>query len=95
MIGFGTKSEIIKSEVLTEQCPNCNKSNVVQMNIFQRYVYCLFLVPLFPFEKIGYLQCSFCKQLLKPQEMPRSFGIKYVSLKAKVKHLYGYLLELE
>lgn len=83
MIIPGNTSTLIRSELITEHCPNC-KHNTIQINVFQKYAH-MFGIPLFPTGKTGMSQCNFCKQVFKLQEMPLSIRLSYDNLKARSK----------
>ena len=83
MIVYGTRSTLLKSEIIFDQCPNCNTSNKVQMNVFQRYAH-LFWIPFLPAGKYAVSQCTNCGQVLKEKQMPATFKLSYDNLKSQV-----------
>ena len=84
MFVASTRSKLLKSEVIYDQCPKCRKSNCVQMNVYQLYG-CIFFIPFIPSNKTGISTCGNCKQVLKLHEMPASFKLSYDNLKSGTK----------
>ena len=82
MIVYGSKATLLKSEFISEPCPNCNTNNTMQMSIYQRYAH-IFWIPFFPIGKIGVSACSNCKQVLKDKNMPASLKLSYENLKSQ------------
>jgi cell division protein FtsL len=80
MIVYGIQSSLRKTEVIAENCPNCNTSGSLQMNVFQRYVH-IFWIPVVPIGKTGVSQCLHCRQILKLKEMPALVRLGYDNLK--------------
>lgn len=84
MIIYGMRSSLQKTELIADNCPNCNTSNSVQMNVFQQYAH-IFWIPVFPVGKTGVSQCMHCRQILKLKEMPASIKLGYENLQTHVK----------
>lgn len=84
MIIYGIKAKLLKSEITSDTCPNCNTANSIQMNVFQRWAH-IFWIPFFPIGKTGVSQCLHCKQVLKLKEMPASLKLSYDNLKVQTK----------
>lgn len=84
MIIYGMRASLRKTELIADNCPNCNTSGSVQMNVFQRYAH-IFWIPMFPIGKTGISQCQHCKQILKLKEMPASVKLGYENLKTHAK----------
>ncbi|WP_121810131.1 hypothetical protein [Mucilaginibacter kameinonensis] len=84
MIIYGIKAKLLKSEITSDTCPNCNTANSIQMNVFQRWAH-IFWIPFFPIGKTGVSQCLNCKQVLKLKEMPASLKLSYDNLKVQTK----------
>lgn len=84
MIIYGMRASLQKTEPLADNCPNCNTSGSVQMNVFQRYAH-IFWIPVFPIGKTGVSQCTSCRQILKQKEMPASIKLGYENLKTHTK----------
>ncbi|PWK78998.1 hypothetical protein LX99_01452 [Mucilaginibacter oryzae] len=84
MIVYGTRGKLLKNEITTDSCPNCNTANSIQMNVFQRWAH-VFWIPFFPIGKTGVSQCLNCRQVLKLKEMPASLRLSYDNLKAQTK----------
>lgn len=82
MIVYGIRGKLLKNEISTVSCPNCNTANSIQMNVFQRWAH-IFWIPFFPIGKTGVSQCLNCKQVLKLKEMPASLRLSYDNLKAQ------------
>lgn len=82
MIIYGIKAKLLKNEIASVSCPNCNTANDIQMNVFQRWAH-VFWIPFFPIGKTGVSQCLHCKQVLKLKEMPASLKLSYDNLKAQ------------
>ncbi|MDB5147388.1 MAG: hypothetical protein JWQ57_1408 [Mucilaginibacter sp.] len=82
MIVYGIKAKLLKAEIISGNCPNCNTANSVQMNVFQRWAH-IFWIPFFPIGKTGVSQCLNCKQVLKLKEMPASLKLSYDNVKAQ------------
>jgi len=82
MIIYGTKAKLLKSEITSDTCPNCNTANSIQMNVFQRWAH-IFWIPFFPIGKTGVSQCLHCRQVLKFKEMPASLKLSYDNIKAQ------------
>jgi hypothetical protein len=84
MIIYGMRASLRKTEPIADNCPNCNTSGSVQMNVFQRYAH-IFWIPMFPIGKTGVSQCLHCRQILKLKEMPASVKLGYDNLKTHAK----------
>lgn len=84
MIIYGTKAKLLKAEITSDPCPNCNTANNIQMNVFQRWAH-IFWIPFFPIGKTGVSQCLHCRQVLKLKEMPASLKLSYDNLKTQTK----------
>lgn len=84
MIIYGTKAKLLKAEITSDTCPNCNTANSIQMNVFQRWAH-IFWIPFFPIGKTGVSQCLHCRQVLKLKEMPASLKLSYDNLKTQTK----------
>jgi hypothetical protein len=84
MIVYGTKATLIKSDYITEPCPNCKTNSSIQINIYQRYAH-IFWIPFFPIGKTGVSVCAHCKQVLKSKDMPASLRLSYENLKLQSK----------
>jgi len=82
MIVYGNKATLLKSEFISEPCPNCNTNNSLQMSVYQRYAH-IFWIPFFPIGKIGVSACSNCRQVLKDKNMPASLKLNYENLKSQ------------
>jgi hypothetical protein len=84
MIIYGIKAKLLKSEITSDACANCNTANSIQMNVFQRWAH-IFWIPFFPIGKTGVSQCLNCRQVLKLKEMPASLKLSYDNAKAQTK----------
>ncbi|NVM63321.1 hypothetical protein FHW88_001597 [Mucilaginibacter sp. SG538B] len=82
MIIYGTKAKLLKAEITSDICPNCNTTNSIQMNVFQRWAH-IFWIPFFPIGKTGVSQCLHCRQVLKLKEMPASLKLSYDNIKSQ------------
>jgi hypothetical protein len=87
MIIYGSKASQLAKEAIAESCPHCQKSNNVEMYVFQRYAH-VFWIPFFPIGKTGVSQCAHCKQTLKLKEMPSSLKLAYENVAAQNKTPY-------
>jgi hypothetical protein len=84
MIVYGSKATLLKSEFISEPCPNCNNNNSIQMSVYQRYAH-IFWIPFFPIGKMGVSACSNCRQVLKDKNMPASLKLSYQNLKSQTR----------
>jgi hypothetical protein len=84
MVIAGTRSILLKSEVIFDPCPNCHKTNCVKMSVYQLYG-ALFFIIFFPSNKIGISNCTNCGHELKLYQMPPSYQLHYQNLKANTK----------
>jgi hypothetical protein len=85
MIIYGTKAKQLKQETLfSEKCASCEKQNVVDMFIIQRWFH-VFWIPFFPIGKVGVSQCSHCKNMLKEKEMTPQLRMAAANLKSQSK----------
>ncbi|MFS2185294.1 hypothetical protein ACCC92_01400 [Mucilaginibacter sp. Mucisp84] len=82
MIIYGIKAKLLKAEITSDTCPNCNTANSIQMNVFQRWAH-IFWIPFFPIGKTGVSQCLHCRQVLKLKEMPASLKLSYDNIKSQ------------
>ncbi|QEM04188.1 hypothetical protein DIU31_011955 [Mucilaginibacter rubeus] len=82
MIIYGIKAKLLKAEITSDTCPNCNTGNSIQMNVFQRWAH-IFWIPFFPIGKTGVSQCLRCRQVLKLKEMPASLKLSYDNIKSQ------------
>jgi len=84
MIVYGTRASLQKSEYIYEACPNCQKTNSVQINVYQRYAH-IFWIPFFPIGKTGISVCSDCRQVLKLDQMPEALKLSYQNIKSNTR----------
>jgi hypothetical protein len=84
MIVYGSKATLLKSEFISEPCPNCNNNNSIQMSVYQRYAH-IFWIPFFPIGKMGVSACSNCRQVLKDKNMPASLKLSCQNLKSQTR----------
>jgi len=84
MIVYGSRAKQVASETLMEKCPNCSSHGSVQLFVYQKYAH-VFWIPFFPIGKTGASQCSSCKQVLTPTQMPPYMQVYYQNLKAQTK----------
>ena len=82
MIIYGTKAKLLKAAITSDICPNCNTTNSIQINVFQRWAH-IFWIPFFPIGKTGVSQCLHCRQVLKLKEMPASLKLSYDNIKSQ------------
>lgn len=86
MILYGLKTIPLTSIPLKmEACSSCGKTGTVRANVFGRQFH-IFWIPLFPVVKTGYTQCSHCKQVQKPKEMPEHIKREYLDAKTESKY---------
>ena len=84
MIIYGTRSKAVKTEYITEPCPNCNTLNGMQMHVFQKWAH-IFWIPVFPIGKTGVSQCTHCQQVLALKNMTPALKLSYENLRSDTK----------
>jgi hypothetical protein len=84
MIIYGSRATQLAKETISDPCPHCQRSNSLDMYVFQRYAH-VFWIPFFPVGKTGASQCSHCKQVMKFKEMPSVIRTAYHNVAAKMK----------
>ncbi len=78
MIIYGSRSAHIGNiPSKSAKCENCNSERTITFNIFRRHAH-IFWIPLFPIGKTGVAECSYCKQVLRKNEMPETLKREYV-----------------
>ena len=82
MIIYGTNAKVIKTEAITEACPNCNTTNSIIINIWQKWAH-IFWVPVLPMGKTGSSECIHCQQVLSLKKMPLILQISYENIKSQ------------
>ncbi len=82
MIVYGTSTKELAKEIISDSCPECGKTNSIELYVFQKYAH-VFWIPFFPTGKTAISQCEHCKQVLKPKEMPASLNLSYQNIKAQ------------
>lgn len=80
MFIYGSRPTLIGAEPITNTCEHCNTSGSMTMNIQQRYFH-IFWIPIIPFNKIGYTQCSHCKKVIESDEMSPELKEVFKSIK--------------
>lgn len=82
MVVYGTKAININSvQSETTTCDNCNSKGTITIDIFRKHAH-IFWIPVFPFGKVGESECSNCKNILEPKEMPEQLKREYDSIKS-------------
>ena len=76
MLIYGTKAPLRKTELIFEPCPNCKRTNCVEINIFQKYLH-LFWIPLVPLSKTGWARCAHCGEVFTIFQMSPSMLTSY------------------
>lgn len=85
MIIFGSGSAHIKTApARNATCENCKNQGTLSFSIFRKHAH-IFWIPFFPMNKTGASQCSHCKQVLKPKEMPETLKREYQNFKSDAK----------
>ena len=84
MLIFGTGSRMLLHLLIAQKCGNCSNANTVYMYVFQKYFH-LFWIPVFPIGQRTVSQCTFCKQVLEPNQMPDSYSDDFYNVKAQAK----------
>lgn len=85
MVVYGSKAVHVKTEQLKMiSCPNCETQGSLTVSVFSRHAH-IFWIPIFPFGKTGASECSNCKQVLKPKEMPERVRQEYNRIKGESK----------
>jgi phage terminase large subunit GpA-like protein len=77
----------LANERISETCPHCQNHDTLSVHVFQRYAH-IFWIPFFPIGKTGASQCSHCKQVLKPTQMPAGVRLAYDNVAARAKMPY-------
>jgi len=81
MIVYGTDKAALKSTAYSGKCVNCNTAGSVQIHLFQKYAQIFWIIPLFPLKKVGYSQCSNCKQVLDSTQFDSIYKMGYDALR--------------
>lgn len=79
---YGNKSKVIALAHIDEECSYCGKHDVVTLFLYQTY-FRIYWIPFIPLAKTGVSQCSHCKQLLYPKEMPPFLESTYRRMKSE------------
>jgi len=77
---FGSKYKFLGSELVFDKCLNCERTNSILLNFFQKYAH-FYWIPFFPMAKSGASTCLNCKQSLELSEMPGGLRITFENLK--------------
>jgi hypothetical protein len=81
MIIYGTKAVNLQSKSSkTATCPNCQTEGSITFQVYRKHTH-IFWIPLFPLGKNGYSECSHCKNVLEPKEMPRNMQMEMDTIK--------------
>ncbi|UTW67552.1 zinc-ribbon domain-containing protein [bacterium SCSIO 12643] len=76
MIIYGTKPvNLLSKNSKNTTCPNCQTEGSITYHIYRKHAH-IFWIPLFPLGKKGYSECSHCKNVLEPKEMPRNMQME-------------------
>jgi hypothetical protein len=81
MLIFGTNEKRLTTEAVTDKCLHCNKANVINLSVYQRYGH-LFYIPFFPLKKTAVSICSHCKEKLLLNEMTSSLKEDFLRIKS-------------
>tara|TARA_B110000211_G_C13895466_1_gene471477 strand:+ start:387 stop:848 length:462 start_codon:yes stop_codon:yes gene_type:complete len=82
MVIYGSRAVHINSvQSETTTCESCDSRGSLTINIFRKHAH-IFWIPFFPFSKIGESECSHCKNVLEPKEMPEQLKREYDSIKS-------------
>jgi hypothetical protein len=84
MIIYGSKGKEIAKELQIEKCANCGQLSSVELHVYRRYAH-VFWIPFFPLRKVGYSQCTHCKQVLEEKQMPEPLRQAYDNLEKQSK----------
>ncbi len=85
MIIYGSRSAHIGNiPSKSVKCENCNSERTITFNIFRRHAH-IFWIPLFPIGKTGVSECSYCKQVLRKNEMSDTLRIAYLKARNTAK----------
>lgn len=95
MIIFGTRGTVLNQQSQAFDCPNCGGLGTVHI-VFQARYFHIFWIPIFPTSKTGISQCSNCKQVLYPKEMPAKLQLAYQEsyklAKRPITHFLGLIV---
>lgn len=81
MLIFGRGSAHLRTVAAhNETCPSCGTHGSVSISIFRKHAH-VFWIPVFPIGKTGLSECSHCKNVLEPKEMPESLQREYIKLR--------------
>ena len=80
MLIYGTNRSRIALEEIDGICPNCGKSNSLQLGIVQIYVH-FFFIPTYPRMKVGLAKCNVCKKLMARSEFDEKLMDNYLRLR--------------
>jgi hypothetical protein len=82
MVFYGSRFVHINSmQSETTTCESCESRGSLTINMFRKHAH-IFWVPVFPFTKVGESQCSHCKNILEPKEMPDQLKREYDRIKS-------------
>ena len=84
MLIFGTGSRLLLQFLIAQKCAHCNSAETVHMYVFQKYFH-IFWIPVFPIGQRTVSQCTFCKQVLEPNQMPESYSEAFNDVKQQSK----------
>ncbi len=94
MIIHAVKKKVAITERVFDPCPDCGRSNAIDITIYQRY-YRLFWIPFFPLGKTGETVCLNCDKEYKSKKLTGSLKLAYENLKRQTpvpKYLYSGLI---
>jgi hypothetical protein len=79
---IGTKSIPVAQEEIIDRCTKCGASNTVNLHLTRKCSYFLF-IPTVPGEKVGWSECTACKQKIASYALPVLWGRQLEDLKRK------------
>lgn len=78
MIIFGTRASNIGSiEVPSSSCDYCKQEGKQQVSVFGRYFH-VFWIPVFPFGKSVFSECTHCKKTIRKKEFSPQLKTLYL-----------------
>ena len=72
MLIFGTGSRLLVQFLIAQKCGHCSNVETVHIYVFQKYFH-IFWIPFFPIGQRTVSQCTFCKEVREPNQMPESY----------------------
>jgi len=83
MIIYGTRSTNLKNGRITRvTCPHCSTETSMIYSVFGKYAH-IYWIPLFPLNKLTFLECDHCRKTFKPKELPLDIQTKLKTEKEK------------